>query len=447
MMSSESLTDSTSGSTPTDVRFLRKLANVIAYAHVHCRDESKTYAILNVLLTPYVDLFFSKDPGISIFITPQDKLVGPEEMRVAPNKNVVRVIPDMTVKITRGDLYDEERSHGHLVLVIEAKRLCVDTSTGDLFLLVQIDVSGLSTVSGLSPWYDIEAGKRISADAFDQHLGQLMLQSWCSCNASPTQQQIYLMLLTGPFITVLKFSRPPGTLPGLFTEPTMGQEDSSRPTKRRRAEEEEDVQEKPSLHDLVPRKYAPVLIIWNRHILADPLDCTQGLSVALRHALHCVTEDLIEGFDQGVQMVQSSVFDFTEFGDHPFKETKDAQDGFDVAVTWWYEESERSGRHFDYAAAAEEKDKADRQKEVLASKSPDRLHYHEGYVYTATGERILTPSTDGSVYIPSPEKSKQRGRTSSPPSSPSPAPDIGLPRGSLISYSTRYQRSKGSKPQ
>lgn len=77
------------------------------------------------------------NPDVSIFTTPQDKLVGPEQMRVASNERPVRVIPDMTVKIARmNDDLEEEGDH-QLVLLIEAKRLCVDTSTGELLSFAQ----------------------------------------------------------------------------------------------------------------------------------------------------------------------------------------------------------------------------------------------------------------------------------------------------------------------
>lgn len=109
---------------------------MISYAHIHQRDESKIYGILNVLLTSYVDLFSSDDPGVSVFAIPQDKLVGPEKMRVGPNAKPVCVIPDMTVKITRRNGDGGEWSDGQLALVIEAKRLCVDTSTRE-FLFAQ----------------------------------------------------------------------------------------------------------------------------------------------------------------------------------------------------------------------------------------------------------------------------------------------------------------------
>jgi len=64
---------------------------------------------------------------VSVFTTPQDKLVGPERMRAGPNEEPVRVIPDMTVKITRAKWDRGGSSDRQVVLVIEAKRLFIDS--------------------------------------------------------------------------------------------------------------------------------------------------------------------------------------------------------------------------------------------------------------------------------------------------------------------------------
>jgi hypothetical protein len=114
--------------TPTDIQFLQKLDNIIFDASLHCQDESKTYAILNTLFTPYAELFSSDNPGVSVFTTPQDKLVGPKKMRASPNGELVRVIPDMTVKVTRRQKDGGGNSDRQFILVIEAKRLCIATS-------------------------------------------------------------------------------------------------------------------------------------------------------------------------------------------------------------------------------------------------------------------------------------------------------------------------------
>lgn len=180
-------------------------------------------------------------------------------------------------------------------------------------------------MSGLDPWFDIAAGIGGSTQAFNHNLGQLMLQSWCSWSTFPEQDYLYLKFLSGPYVTVVKFSRPPWALSGLPTSPTVGQAEGSPPKKRRRVEEEDEQEASPSLHKLIPRKYAPELVIWNRHIFADPLDSTRGLSAALRYALHRVTEDIVKGFDQGFQVEQSSIFNFAGFADHPFEETKVAR--------------------------------------------------------------------------------------------------------------------------
>lgn len=179
---------------------------------------------------------------------------------------------------------------------------------------------------GPSPWFSIKLGKVESASVFADSLGQLMLQSWCCWSTFPTQEQVYLKLLTGPFITVIKFHRPPTAFPGLLTNPCMEQADSSsRPKKRRRLEEGDEEEMTTPLHELIPYEYAPKLVIWNRHIFMDPYDSTQGLSVELRYALHCTTKDIIKGFDQGLQMEKSSVFDFAGFADHPFEEGRGAK--------------------------------------------------------------------------------------------------------------------------
>ena len=109
---------------------------MISYAHLHHRDESKTYAILSVLLASYTDLFSSDDPGVSIFTTPQDRSVGQEELHAAPHERPVCVIPDMTVKIARRD-GDSIESESQVVLVIEAKRLCVETAASELPISTQ----------------------------------------------------------------------------------------------------------------------------------------------------------------------------------------------------------------------------------------------------------------------------------------------------------------------
>ena len=131
-------------------------------------------------------------------------------------------------------------------------------------------------------------------------LGQLVLQSWYSWSTFPEQDHLYLKFLSGPCVTVVKFSRPPWALSGLPTSPTVGQAESSPPKKRRRVEEEDEQEASPPLHKLIPQKYALELVIWNHHIFADPLDSTCGLSAALRCALHRLTVDIVKGFDQGL---------------------------------------------------------------------------------------------------------------------------------------------------
>ncbi|KAF9785429.1 hypothetical protein BJ322DRAFT_1063135 [Thelephora terrestris] len=417
--------------TAKDIRFLHKLEHVISYAHLHSQDESKIYAILDTLLASYADLFSSIDPGISIFSTPQDKLVGPEEMRAAPNQQPVRVIPDMTVKISRRDRDSGEWRGCELVLVIEAKRLLVDTSTG------------------LSPWFDIKTGRARSANAFSKNLGQLMLQSWCSWTSFPTQDHLFLKLVTGPFVTVVKFPRPPLALPGSSTIPTPGHAENSGSRKRRRVEEGDEQETAIPVHELIPREFSPELVIWSHHIFADPLDSTSGLSDALLYALHCVTKDIVKGFDGGLQTEDSNIFDFSGFDNHPWKETKDTRSYFNVAVNEWYNEVEGVGHHYDFAADAEEKDQSDRQREFLANGSPDRPYYCQPKIFTPSGGEIPSPPESGtSAYTP-PKKSKSRrpGSPVDPPSSPSRAPTVeALQVQTLSSMTTRYSRVKKSHP-
>lgn len=332
--------------------------------------------------------------------------------------------------------------------------------------LLNLNSSDISPASGLDPWFNIAPEKRISAAAFSENLGQLMLQSWCSWSSFPTQEKLYLKLLTGPFITVVKFSRPPGASPALSTDPALEEADSTQSRKRRRVEEEDGEEVATPLHELIPRKYAPELVVWDHHIFADPFDSTCGLSAALRYALHCVTEDIIKGFDRGLQMEHSSIFNFAGFADHRFDETEDSrvrwffiivvpwrmihllQATFKDAVAAWYDEREQSGQHYDPAAAADREDGAKYQGELLTRRSPLREYYRERQVYTPTGELIPSPSiSENSPYIPTPEKSKRSRGPSNPPSSPSPAPPVELTVGSLPIHSTRYQLRLNSRPQ
>lgn len=183
----------------------------------------------------------------------------------------------------------------------------------------------MPNVSGLSPWFNLEAGKIESSEVFSRSLGQLMLQSWCSWSTFPTQEHLFLKLLTGPFITVVKFPRPPGAPAGLSKNPTTGQEGGSQPRKRRRVEEGDEEEITTNLHELIPRAYSPKLVVWCHHIFTDPHNPARGLSAALRYVLHCTTEDIIKRFDQGLQMEESSIFNFAGFTDDEFKETEEAQ--------------------------------------------------------------------------------------------------------------------------
>ena len=131
------------------------------------------------------------------------------------------------------------------------------------------------------------------------------------------------MLLTGPFLTVVKFSRPPGALP----EPpsanqATGWTEGSPPRKRCRVDEPDSTT---PLNEIITREYAPQLVIWNHHIFRDPRDSTQGLPAALRFVLQLTTEDIAKGFDGGTQVEESRIFGFPEFTDQGFEETEEAQ--------------------------------------------------------------------------------------------------------------------------
>ena len=108
------------------------------------------------------------------------------------------------------------------------------------------------------------------------------------------------MLLIGPFLTVIKFSCPPGALP----EPpsanqAMGQTEGGPLRKRRRVDEPDSTL---PLNEIITHEYAPQLVIWNHHIFRDPHDSTQGLSAALRFVLQLTTEDITKRFDSGIQV-------------------------------------------------------------------------------------------------------------------------------------------------
>lgn len=119
-----------------DIRFLQKLDNIIFDASLQCHDESKIYAILNALFVPYSDMFWSSNYNVSVFTTLQNKLVGLKEMCAAPNRDLLCVIPDMTVKIARRSISGgEEKRDRQLVLLIEAKRLCIYPPRGTHALL------------------------------------------------------------------------------------------------------------------------------------------------------------------------------------------------------------------------------------------------------------------------------------------------------------------------
>jgi len=181
----------------------------------------------------------------------------------------------------------------------------------------------MSTVPDPHHWSDIEARRKAAASTFRQNLAQLMSQSWCSRSTFPTQELLYLKLLTGPFITVVKFPRPPGVLPEPpSTDQTLERARGSPPRKRCRVDE---VDATLPLNELITREHAPQLVIWNHHIFRDPCDSTQGLSTALRYALHLTTENIVKRFDQGILVEQSRIFNFSEFADHRFKETEEAQ--------------------------------------------------------------------------------------------------------------------------
>ena len=161
--------------TPTDIQFLQKLNNIIFNASLHCQDESKTYAILNTIFTPYMELFSSNNPGVSVFTTPQDKLVGPKKMRASPNGELAHVIPDMTVKVTRRQKDGGENGNRWFILVIKAKRLCIATPASTYITTPSIMLSNMSTAPDLHPWPDIEAGRKAATGAFRQNLAQLIL--------------------------------------------------------------------------------------------------------------------------------------------------------------------------------------------------------------------------------------------------------------------------------
>jgi len=115
---------------------------VIFEASLHCKDESKTYGILNTLLAPYTELLSSNNPMTSVFTTPQDKLVGPEKMRAAHGEESICVIPDMTVKITRREGDSEGSGDRQVILVVEAKRLCINTP-GSAYVLTRSNTCSL----------------------------------------------------------------------------------------------------------------------------------------------------------------------------------------------------------------------------------------------------------------------------------------------------------------
>ena len=108
------------------------------------------------------------------------------------------------------------------------------------------------------------------------------------------------MLLIGPFLTVIKFSRPPGALPeSPSANQAMGQTEGGPPRKRRRVDEPDSTL---PLNEIITHEYAPQLVIWNHHIFRDPHDSTQGLSAALRFVLQLTTEDITKRFDSGIQV-------------------------------------------------------------------------------------------------------------------------------------------------
>jgi len=184
-------------------------------------------------------------------------------------------------------------------------------------------LSNLSTAIDLHPWSNIEAGRKAATVTFRQSLAQLMLQSWCSWSTFPTQERLYLKLLVGPFITVIKFSRSPGVLP----EPSPASRATERmegspPRKRCRVDEPDTTL---PLNEVITREHAPQLVVWNHHIFRDPHDSTQGLSAALRFVLQLTTEDIAKGFDQGIRVEQSRIFNFPEFIGQRFEETKEAR--------------------------------------------------------------------------------------------------------------------------
>lgn len=179
-------------------------------------------------------------------------------------------------------------------------------------------------IPGPHPWSDVEAMKKAARSAFKKNLEQLMLQSLCSWSAFPTQELLYLKLLTGPFFTVIKFLRPPGVLPGPPpADQTMDQVRSGHPMKRRRVDEVDAAL--PPLNKLITREYAPQLVVWNHHIFSDSCDPTQGLSAAFRYTLSLTTENIVKQFDQGLLVEQSRIFNFSEFAECQFEETNQAQ--------------------------------------------------------------------------------------------------------------------------
>jgi hypothetical protein len=150
-----------------------------------------------------------------------------------------------------------------------------------------------------------------------------MLQSWCSWSTFPTQEQLYLELFTGPFITVVKFSRPPGMLPApQSADKPVERAEGSPPRKRCKVDEPDTTL---ALNELITREHAPQLVIWNHHIFRDPRDFTQGLSTALRYVLHIATENIVKRFDQGIRVEQSRIFNFSEFANQRFEETEETQ--------------------------------------------------------------------------------------------------------------------------
>lgn len=164
----------------------------------------------------------------------------------------------------------------------------------------------------------------MASKVFRQNLPQLMLQSWCSWSTFPTQEWLYLMLLTGPFITVIKFVRPPGTLPEPSSTSQATERVEGSPPRKRCRVDEPDESTLP-LTQVITREYAPQLVVWNHHIFKDPHDSTRGLSPALRFVLQLTTEDITKKFDQGIQVKKSRIFGFPEFADQGFKEPEDEQ--------------------------------------------------------------------------------------------------------------------------